>query len=82
MPIRSAPPDPAAAVLLYDVRTELGMSQPDIADILGVTRNTISNWENHNPEPPTWLRYALLGLLLHYGRGLRSALGREKTPHN
>jgi transcriptional regulator with XRE-family HTH domain len=36
---------------LKKARQLAGMEQTDIADALGVARNTVSNWENGRSEP-------------------------------
>ena len=37
--------------VIQKYRKENGMSQPELAEILGVSRNTITNWENDRARP-------------------------------
>ncbi len=36
---------------IYELRTSLGWTQVQLAQKLGVTKQTISNWENDNIQP-------------------------------
>jgi DNA-binding XRE family transcriptional regulator len=36
-------------------RLELGLFQAQVAEILGVTESTVTNWEKHRSEPMLWL---------------------------
>ena len=44
---------------LKEVRTERKMSQQDLADLVGVSRNTISSLETGQYEPTAKLAYVL-----------------------
>ncbi len=46
---------------LAEARGRMGLQQEQLAELIGVSRSTISRWENDTP--PLWLSYALLSLL-------------------
>ncbi len=37
---------------IKELRTEHGLSQKELAEILGVSNKTISHWESNYTEPP------------------------------
>lgn len=39
------------------LRNQIGLTQPELANILGVTKNTVYNWET-NQNPPKYILYA------------------------
>jgi len=44
---------------LKEIRTEKGLSQQELADMVGVSRNTISSLETGQYEPSAKLAYVL-----------------------
>ena len=60
--------------LLRQARTEVGLTQERVADIIGVSRNTITRYENSVLYP----RQAVLRVLAHvYGKPLEWFTGDE-----
>lgn len=47
---------------LKSFRAFLGATQQQLADMLGVSRGTVDNWENKK-DPPRWVPHALGALL-------------------
>ncbi len=47
---------------LEAVRVNVGMTQQDVADKLGVSRQTVAKWESGNAEPKEIVIYALAKL--------------------
>lgn len=43
-------------------RAELDLTQPELAEHWGLTRNTIMNWEREHTPLPKWVPDALVGL--------------------
>lgn len=46
---------------LAEARGRMELEQDQLGELIGVSRSTISRWENDTP--PLWLSYALLSLL-------------------
>lgn len=46
---------------LAEARGRMGLQQDQLAELVGVSRSTISRWEKDTP--PLWLSYALLSLI-------------------
>lgn len=44
---------------LKALRVNAGLTQQDVADRLGVSRQTVMNWENDNEKPKDYIIYAL-----------------------
>lgn len=44
---------------LYELRTHAGLSQTDLAQVLGVTNKAVSKWENGNAKPRTSILRAM-----------------------
>jgi DNA-binding XRE family transcriptional regulator len=44
-------------------RIELGLFQSQVAEIIGVTESTITNWEKHRSEPMLWAILKIIGFL-------------------
>ena len=42
---------PSFGAVLRKYRNKNGMSQPELAEIMGISRNTITNWENDRSRP-------------------------------
>ena len=42
---------PSFGAVLRKYRNRNGMSQPELANIMGISRNTITNWENDKSRP-------------------------------
>lgn len=55
-------------------RKRLGVTQTELAKMLGVTGNTIARWERDEVAPPS-----LLGLALEALENRRALVPREKT---
>ena len=47
---------------LMRARTALKLSQADFSHRLGISRRTVSRWENDTP--PSWLSYAVIALAI------------------
>ena len=55
---------------LRERRSALGLTQPELADALGIHRVTISNWERGHHPIPKWLTLAMDQLrTLSFGKG-------------
>jgi|AGTN01.1.fsa_nt_gi Predicted transcriptional regulators len=67
--------DVKVAAKLYDLRRKKGMSQEELADALGVTRQAVSKWERAESSPDTDNLIALAKL---YGVSLDELIGFEE----
>ena len=63
---------------VYAARKKLGMSQEQLAEVLGVSRNTVSRWENGTSTPTAENQAALERLLAELEEGKPAV--PEETP--
>ncbi len=47
---------------IYELRTALGWNQVELAKRLGVSKQTVSNWENDNIQPSVEMLIRLSGI--------------------
>lgn len=59
------------------LRKDFGLTQRELAELLGVARNTVARWEAGLVKPPRIAEIALRGLR-HRLRKRRARLNREK----
>lgn len=71
--------DVKTASRLYDLRRQKGMSQEDLADALGVTRQAVSKWERAESSPDTDNLIALAKL---YNVSLDQLVGFEEIKND
>lgn len=72
-------------VQIRDARTAAGLTQTQLGRRLGVTRQTVSNWENGRKPPSVAVRGRLhveLGLDDDLHRRVRDAHDHAETQHN
>jgi len=62
---------------IYRLRTEQNMSQGDLADALGVSRQSVSKWENNSATPEL---DKLLKMSSLFGVTLDDLVGADKSP--
>ena len=60
---------------IKSLRLARGISQVELAKVLGVTKQTISNWENNNIQPSIEM---LVSLADYFGTSTDYLLGRNK----
>ncbi len=62
--------------LIFELRSRLGINQQEMAGYLGVSRVTLSYWENDRHVPSKLGLHSLRGLLSSFGADLLSDLDR------
>ena len=60
---------------IKSLRLARGINQVELAKVLGVTKQTISNWENNNIQPSIEM---LVSLADYFGTSTDYLLGRNK----
>ncbi len=65
---------PSGRRFLREMRDDLGLSQPELAEMLQVATKTLQGWEGGKPIPPSSL---LLAQILHLFPEVRSWLAGE-----
>ena len=63
---------------INELRCAIGWNQVELAKRLGVTKQTVSNWENENIQPSIEM---LLRLSSLFHVSTDYLLGKENTPH-
>lgn len=48
---------------IREARKAAGLTQREMADLFGMPKRTIENWEYHKTEPPEWVERLVLGKL-------------------
>lgn len=48
-----------AGQVVRELRKGAGLSQRELAALLGVSENTVTRWESGNRKPPPYLRLAI-----------------------
>lgn len=77
--VGSFPMTPLTPSDLIAFRYGLDISQQQLADILGIDRQTISRWECGLYRIPMWMRSALLGVEYGVIRTIAAARKAEKS---
>ena len=62
---------------IYELRTSRGWSQVDLAQMLSITKQTVSNWENENIQPSVEM---LVRLSKVFGVPTDYLLGLDSVP--
>lgn len=65
-PISTNQKNPSDIVL---IRIDLGLSQEDLARLLGLSAWTVCRYESGKRTPPRWYHLAMRCLQEHYGEG-------------
>ena len=60
-------------------REKIGINQVELAKLMGVSKQTVSNWENDNRIPPTQTLDKLADI---FGVTTDSLLGRNQSDHS
>ncbi|MEZ3496240.1 MAG: helix-turn-helix domain-containing protein [Lachnospiraceae bacterium] len=63
---------------LKKLRAQAGISQQQLADVIGVSQQSINKYENHNIEPDI---HTMIALADYFGTSVDYLIGHTEIPH-